>query len=39
MRLTTGAIEGLKLDRGVTDKIVFDDDVSLFSACEAKLTA
>ena len=30
MRLTTAAIEGLKLDAGVADKIVFDDDVPGF---------
>ena len=27
MRLTLAAIEGLKLDTGVADKIIFDDDV------------
>jgi integrase len=30
MRLTTAAIEGLKLNRGVADKIIFDDDVPGF---------
>jgi integrase len=30
MRLTTATIEGLKLDTGVVDKIVFDDDVPGF---------
>src|SRR5262249_39678300 len=30
MRLTTAAIEGLKLDTGVADKIIFDDDVPGF---------
>src|SRR6516165_12364839 len=30
MRLITAAIEGLKLDTGVVDKIVFDDDVPGF---------
>ena len=28
MRLTPAAVEGLKLDAGVADKIIFDDDVS-----------
>ena len=28
MRLTLAAIGGLKLDTGVADKIIFDDDVS-----------
>ena len=30
MRLTTAAIEGLKLDTDVADKIIFDDDVPGF---------
>ena len=30
MRLTLAAIEGLKLDTGVADKIIFDDDVPGF---------
>ena len=30
MRLTSAAVEGLELDTGVTDKIVFDDDVPGF---------
>ena len=30
MRLTTAAVEGLKLDAGVADKIIFDDDVPGF---------
>ena len=30
MRLTVAAIEGLKLDTGVADKIIFDDDVPGF---------
>ena len=30
MRLTTAAVEGLELDTGVADKIVFDDDVPGF---------
>jgi len=30
MRFTTAAVEGLKLDAGVADKIIFDDDVPGF---------
>ena len=30
MRLTPAAVEGLKLDAGVADKIIFDDDVPGF---------